>query len=105
MFLRLRNRLELGALSRPASEAPKAKLSVMSMFRRLISSFDLPPSPPASTEADQDRLARATVAERSHGNIPLQLGDYYTKEDLDKETNVVLSLDFSPSPKDRGACD
>lgn len=73
----------------------------MSLIRKLISAFELPPAPPTNTEADRERLARGVVAERSHGNVPLQIGKYYTKEDIDAEYETVRRYDFKPSAKDR----
>lgn len=99
MFLRPRNRFELGALARPSSDKPKAKLSVMSMIDRILSGFGVPPAPPTETEVQHSRFARSTVAERSHGNIYLQLGDYYTRSDLDKQVAEVKGFDFTPDVK------
>lgn len=78
----------------PLREAPETKLSVMSLLETLRRVFELPPAPPASTETDRERLARSVVAERSHGNILLQQGKYYTKEDLEAECEQVRRYDF-----------
>ena len=102
MFARTRNRFGSGASSCPPGEPPNAKLRIMSMIKRIFSAFELPPAPPSTTEADRSRLARSTVAERSHGNIYLQMGDYYTKSDLDKEVAEVKDFDFRPTANERG---
>lgn len=101
MFARTRNRFGSGVLARPPGEPPNAKLRIMSMLKKLISAFELPPPPPSNTEADRERLARGVVAERSHGNVLLQQGKYYTKEDIEAEYENVRRYDFSPSAKER----
>ena len=95
MSARTRNRFVRGAFLRPLGDAPNAKLKVMNMLKKLLSTFELPPAPPSSIEEDRSRLVRSTVAERSHGNVHLQLGEYYTREDLDKEVTEVKGFDFS----------
>lgn len=81
--------------------ALKARFHVMSMLRKFIEVFELPPAPPASTDREHSRIARDVVADRSHGNIPLQQGRYYTKEDVEAEYERVRGIDFTTA-KDEG---
>lgn len=75
-------------------KVPETKLSVMSLLEKLRRAFELPPAPSTSTDADRERLARGVVAERSHGNILLQQGKYYTEEDLEAECEQARRYDF-----------
>jgi hypothetical protein len=73
----------------------------MSMFKKLISAFETPPAPPADLACDRDELARSVVRDRSHGNVLLQDGKYYTQQDVDQENERARGFDFTPGPKDR----
>lgn len=101
VFSRACNRFGSGTRSRRSGELPNATRRVMSMIRKLFSALELPPAPPTNTEADRERLARGVVAERSHGNVLLQRGQYYTKEDIDAEYESVRRYDLKPTAKDQ----
>lgn len=54
------------------------------LLARVISAFSVPRLPKATEVRRRDALNQV-VAQRSHGNIRLQKGKFYTTEDVDKQ--------------------
>lgn len=53
------------------------------------------PAMPCTPHADYDPEAiRDIVSERSHGNVRLQSGRFYTKKDVDEKFARIRKIDF-----------
>lgn len=51
--------------------------------------FRLPAKAPANGDAILQEIDRQVISAHSHGNILLQMGLYYTKEDVNKEYEYI----------------
>lgn len=60
------------------------------MFDRIIKAFT-----PNSAPAPKQDAERAVVRARSHGNVRLQMGQYYTKKDVDAKFNRLRGVNFA----------
>lgn len=60
------------------------------MFDRIIKAFTPTPTPEARKGAE-----REIVRARSHGNVRLQFGQYYTKKDVDAKFNRLRGVNFA----------
>lgn len=57
--------------------------------------FEVPKVPQQEPEKTCDLIDRVVVGARSHGNMRLQHGLYYTRRDLDAEYDRVRKINFS----------
>lgn len=64
------------------------------LFARIIEAFKAPEAP-ADIEKRRRALVSRVVAARSHGNIRLQMGKFYTKEDVNERYEQIKSKRFS----------
>jgi hypothetical protein len=65
-------------------------LEMRNMFDRLLMAFKAPSLPAARKDA-----ARDVVSARSHGNVRLQWGQYYTKKEVDERFNRLRGTTFA----------
>lgn len=64
------------------------------MLRILIAAFRAPKSIESSTEESKRAIARGVVRRVATGNVRLQLGNFATKEDLDRQYERVKRYSF-----------
>lgn len=60
------------------------------MLDFLLSAFKRPVQTPSKEEA-----VRKIVRARSHGNVRLQMGQYYTKKDVDAKYERLKGINFA----------
>ena len=65
------------------------------MLRILIAAFRAPKSIQSSAEESKRTIARSVVRRAATGNVRLQLGNFVTKEDLDRQYERVKSYSFN----------
>ena len=66
----------------------------MHLFKYLRKVLSGPPSLPEYDHETIRDMERETVSRFSRGNVRLQLGEYATREDLDKEYEEIKGLRF-----------
>jgi hypothetical protein len=66
----------------------------MNIFRYLKFVFSAPRVPSSHPQEAKERM-RALVASRSHGNIRIQMGSFYTKEDVDSKFEQFKDVRFA----------
>lgn len=57
--------------------------------------FQMQPAPKLEGNEVRDQIDRVVVGARSHGNMRLQHGLFYTQRNLDAQYDRVRKLDFS----------
>lgn len=60
------------------------------MFDRLLLAFKAPAKPTRKRDS-----AREIVRAHSHGNVRLQMGQYYTKKEVDAKFNRLRGVNFA----------
>lgn len=65
------------------------------MLMQKIRNAFAPPHKPVNVESRREQAMRLIVAQRSHGNIRLQKGKYYTDKDLDEQYEYIKGKRFS----------
>lgn len=86
-------KLHLGLGREPRS----TRLCTNHMMKRILDFLRVPPAPPESTAHHVAAIDREIVRLRSHGNIRLQEGKYYTQEDVDRQYERIIDVDFGDS--------
>lgn len=64
------------------------------MFRRVVAAFRAPKRIPSSTEESGRAIVRDVVRRTATGNVRLQLGNFVTKEDLNRQYERVKTFRF-----------
>ena len=64
------------------------------MLKAIAIAFGRTPKPRRPELSIDPETVRAVVAERSHGNVRLQAGMFYTKDDVDAEYELVRGTEF-----------
>jgi hypothetical protein len=65
------------------------------MLDRLILAFSNPATPSKAKVGQAATSTRDIVRARSHGNIYLQRGEFYTKKDVDAKFERIRKVNFS----------
>lgn len=65
------------------------------MLRILIAAFRAPKQIPSSADESKQKIARDVVRRTATGNVRLQLGNFATKDDLDRQYERVKSYKFN----------
>ena len=66
----------------------------MMMLEKIKLAFGQPSAPEAIHSASQAEAVRKIVMSRSHGNVRLQRGQYYTKKDVDERRAEIRKIKF-----------
>lgn len=74
---------------------PEKKSQKMTKFSTLISiAFRAPPELPVVETAKKRETVKEIVRNHAHGNIRLQLGDWYTQEDVNARKKTFEGYSF-----------
>lgn len=67
------------------------------MFRRVVGAFRAPRRPRSSRSTEKSRraIARGVVRRTATGNVRLQLGQFVTKDDLNRQYERIKNFRFS----------
>jgi hypothetical protein len=65
------------------------------MFKMIALAFGRTPAPKYPDLSIDPDAMRAIVASRSHGNVRLQAGRFYTAEDVDAEYKGVRDAEYA----------
>lgn len=67
----------------------------MTTLKSIANAFRAPARPKLADAVIAPDVARAIVASRSHGNVRLQDGRFYTKTDIDAEFEALRGVDLT----------
>lgn len=65
------------------------------MLKRIARAFKMVKAPRNPTLSIDPEVGRRIVASRSHGNVRLQAGLFYTKSDVDAEYERLRGTEFA----------
>ncbi len=69
----------------------------MRFVDRLIAAFVPAKHIIVDSEASRAAIDRDVIMQRSHGNLRLQYGQYYTNDDIKKQVKAVKAINFADS--------
>ena len=65
------------------------------LIRMVSRAFQAPSAPDPSSDGFSEDAVREIVSARSHGNLRLQWGQYYTQKDVDDRYAAIRDFDFA----------
>ena len=65
------------------------------MFRLLRTAFTVPMSTTYPKTGAREESLRKVVSARTHGNMRIQRGEYYTKRDIDEQFERIRRVEFA----------